>query len=207
LVDGAVGIRAHRRVGRYSATVEESMLKSAVKDGQHVTADWMSVQVSIDGVSIHEVRHVPRDHGIITEVYRPEWDPTALPVVQVYQSRLYPGAIGAWSCHASQFDRLFINQGNIKLVLFDGREDGPTFGRLTQHHVGDARPCFVVVPPGVWHGLQNVGSTDALMLNLPSVAYRYDDPDHFRLPFDSPEIPYRWGQMDTGARLRADANR
>ncbi len=180
------------------------MLKGAVKDGQQVTADWTKVQDSIDGVSLHEVRHVPRDHGIITEVFRPEWDPTGLPVVQVYQSRLYPGAIGAWSCHASQFDRLFINQGNVKLVLFDGREESPTSGLVTEYHVGDARPSFAVIPPGVWHGLQNLGSGDALMLNLPSAAYRYEDPDHYRLPFDSDQIPYSWGQVGGSVRLRAD---
>ena len=181
------------------------MLKGAVKDGQQVTSDWVPLQEPIEGVSVCEVRHVPRDHGIITEVYRPEWDPTGLPVVQVYQSRLYPGAIGAWSCHAVQSDRLFINQGNVKLVLFDGREDSATSGRLTVHHVGDARPCFAVIPPGVWHGIENLGSSDALMLNLPTVAYRYEDPDHYRLPFDSPQIPYSWGRLGGSTRLRADA--
>jgi hypothetical protein len=30
------------------------------------------------------------------------------------------------------------------------------------------------------------------MLNYPSRAYQHDDPDHYRLPWDSDEIPYRW---------------
>jgi dTDP-4-dehydrorhamnose 3,5-epimerase len=64
-----------------------------------------------------------------------------------------------------------------------------------------------VIPPGVWHGLQNLGSGDALMLNLPTAAYVYEDPDHYRLPFDTEEIPYRWGGTAGGARLRSDARK
>jgi dTDP-4-dehydrorhamnose 3,5-epimerase len=179
------------------------MLAGARKDAPQVTSNWQKLQAPIDGVVVREVLHVPRDHGVITETYRPEWDPTGLPVVHVYQSRLFPGAIGAWSCHAKTIDRLFINQGHVKLVLYDGRNESSTRGRVMELHTGDARPAFVVLPIGVWHGLQNLGSTDALMLNFPTNAYDYDDPDHYRLPYDSPEIPYTWS-AGGGARLRSD---
>lgn len=41
-------------------------------------------------------------------------------------------------------------------------------------------------------GLQNLGSQDALVLNMPTHPYNYEDPDHYRLPYDTPEIPYSW---------------
>lgn len=180
------------------------MIAAARKDSNVITSSWQKVHQLIEGVSVHEVLHVPRDHGVITEVFRPEWDPTGEPVVQVYQSRLFPGAVGAWSCHARTVDRLFVNQGHLKVVLFDAREESPTYGRLNEFHVGDARPTFVVIPTGVWHGLQNLGSSDALVLNLPTEAYNYADPDHYRLPYDSPEIPYTWIRNGSAVRLRAD---
>ncbi len=168
------------------------MLAGARKDPQLITSDWRKLDELIEGVSVREVLHVPRDHGIITEVFRPEWDPTGLPVVHIYQSRLYPGALGAWSCHAQNTDRLFVNQGNIKVVLYDGREDSKTSGMVNELHAGDARPCLLVLPPGVWHGLQNLGSQEALVLNMPTNPYDYEDPDHYRLPYDTTEIPYSW---------------
>lgn len=180
------------------------MLPGAVKDAQLVSSDWKLLQNPIDGVSVHEVLHVPRDHGTITEIYRPEWDPTGLPVVQVYQSRLFPGALGAWSCHAHNIDRLFINQGHVKVVLFDGREASPTFRKINEFLIGDTRPTFVVIPPGVWHGVQNLGPSEALMLNLPTNPYNYQDPDHYRLPFDSDEIPYAWAVRGAALRPRSD---
>ncbi|HEX7808930.1 MAG TPA: dTDP-4-dehydrorhamnose 3,5-epimerase [Thermoanaerobaculia bacterium] len=179
------------------------MLPGAKKDGQLVTDEWQVVKGGLEGVVTREVLHVPRDHGIITETYRPEWDPTGLPIVHVYQSRLFPGAIGAWSCHAKHTDRLFVNQGHLKIVLFDGRDTSSTFGQIREHFVGDARPTFVVLPPGVWHGLQNLGASDALVLNYPTHAYDYEDPDHWRLPLDTDQIPYTW-MTNSGARIRRE---
>lgn len=181
------------------------MIEGARKDGQLVTEEWHFLQLPINGVTIREVKHVPRDHGVITEMYRSEWDPTGMPVVQSYQSRLFPGAIGAWSCHARSIDRLFVNQGHVKLVLYDGRDDSPTFGHVNEVHCGDVRPMFVVIPTGVWHGLQNLGTNDALMINFPTSAYDYHNPDHYRLPWDSDKIPYHWGSASAQPRLRADA--
>jgi dTDP-4-dehydrorhamnose 3,5-epimerase len=182
------------------------MLPGAQKDPQIVSSEWQMIHPGIAGVVAREVLHVPRDHGVITEMFRPEWDPTGHPVVHIYQSRLYPGAIGAWSCHAKAIDRLFANQGHLKVVLFDGREESATFGRIVEMHVGDARPTFLVLPTGVWHGLQNLGPGDALVINLPTRAYDYEDPDHWRLPYDTDQIPYRW-YASASARLRTDAKR
>ena len=182
------------------------MFKSAKKDTQLVTAEWEKLYEPIDGVHIKEIKHVPRDHGVITEIFRPEWDPTGLPVVHLYQSKLFPGAIGAWSCHKIAIDRLFVSQGHLKIVLYDAREDSPTHGTLQEHHAGDSNPALIVIPPGVWHGVQNLGTNDVILLNLPTRPYIYEDPDHYRLPYTAPEIPYTW-EVGTQTRFRADANK
>jgi dTDP-4-dehydrorhamnose 3,5-epimerase len=177
------------------------MLPGAQKDAQLVTSEWQTIARGIEGVVLREVLHVPRDHGVITETYRSEWDPTGLPVVHIYQSRLFPDAIGAWSCHAKSIDRLFCNQGHLKVVLFDSREESSTFGKTSELFVGDARPTFIVLPAGIWHGLHNLGTSDALVLNYPTHAYDYADPDHWRLPYDTDQIPYTWHRRG----LRKDA--
>ena len=127
------------------------MIETAKKDGQVISEDWHLLKETIQGVQIKEVLHVPRDHGVITEVFRPEWDPTGLPVVHVYQSRLFPGAIGAWSCHTRTVDRLFVNQGNLKAVLYDGREDSPTYGMINE--------IYLAIPgPHLWSSRSESGT-------------------------------------------------
>jgi dTDP-4-dehydrorhamnose 3,5-epimerase len=180
------------------------MLQGASKDGQQISENWELIGNAINGVSIREVRHVPRDHGVITEIFRSEWDPTGLPVIHIYQSRLFAGALGAWSCHKRSTDRLFVNQGHLKIVLYDDRDESETKGTVMQIIAGDARPCLIVLPPGIWHGLHNVGNSDALVINCPTEAYNYKDPDHYRLPFDSPEIPHKW-KFAEATRFRKDA--
>jgi dTDP-4-dehydrorhamnose 3,5-epimerase-like enzyme len=50
----------------------------------------------------------------------------------------------------------------------------------------------------------SLGDVDALVLNCPTEAYNYTDPDHYRLPYDSPEIPYVWKLSDS-TKPRHDA--
>jgi dTDP-4-dehydrorhamnose 3,5-epimerase len=180
------------------------MLPGAKKDPQLITSDWRKLQELLEGVFVREVLHVPRDHGVITEVFRPEWDPTDLPVVHIYQARLFPGALGAWSCHAQNTDRLFVNQGHVKIVLYDARVHSKTYGMVNEFHSGDARPFLLVIPSGVWHGLQNLGTSEALVLNFPTKPYDYEDPDHYRLPYDTSEIPYVWSNGGGVIRHRSD---
>lgn len=182
------------------------MIDKVVKDKQQVTPEWEKITKEIDGVFLHDVKHVPRDHGIITEIYRPEWDPTNKPVVQVYQSRLFPAAIGAWSCHKIATDRLFVSQGHLKIVLYDDREESSTKGTLLEILAGDYNPAFLVIPPGVWHGVQNLGTADVILLNLPTRGYVYEDPDHYRLPYNTSNIPYQWTAKES-ERLRADGKK
>ena len=42
------------------------------------------------------------------------------------------------------------------------------------------------------HGVQTLGAEPACFVNSFDHAYDYDDPDEWRLPFDTEEIPYRF---------------
>jgi hypothetical protein len=75
------------------------MLDGATKDQQSITADWTVPQRLIDGVAVKEVRNVPKDSGLLTEVFRRDWDLGDTTVDQVFQVTLFPGAISAWHTH------------------------------------------------------------------------------------------------------------
>jgi len=181
-------------------TAEHGALPGATRDRQSITRDWMPLQKPIDGVVVREVRNVPKDNGYLTEIWRADWQLDGA-VAQVFQALLAPGAVSAWHAHRHATDRLFANHGLIKVVLFDARRDSATAGRVNVFRCGDVRPQLVVVPPGVWHGVQSIGATPALLLNLPDCEYAYEAPDHWRLPPDTDEIPYSFA---AGPRPNAD---
>jgi dTDP-4-dehydrorhamnose 3,5-epimerase len=173
-------------------TPQEGFIEGAVKDPQLVAADWTPVDEVIQGVQVREVRNILRGRGTLTEIYRTDWALDDAPVDQVFQLVLAAAEVSAWHVHRETTDRLFITHGHVRIVLHDGRQGSPTFGRLNEFRFGAPRPAIVSVPPGVWHGVQNLGDVPATVLNLVDRAYRYDDPDHWRLPADSDRIPFRF---------------
>jgi dTDP-4-dehydrorhamnose 3,5-epimerase len=104
--------------------------------------------------------------------------------------RLDPHGISAWHTHRTTTDRLFVNLGRIRIALYDARPDSPTHGRLNEFRFGEHRPALVAVPPGVYHGVVNISDAPSAILNLVDDPYRYEDPDHWRIPADSEAIPY-----------------
>ena len=162
------------------------------KDGQSVAPDWTPTTDLIDGVTIREVRNVLKAGGAVTELIRADWFPEPLTIEQVFQVRLEPGALSAWHSHERATDRLFAVRGIVKLVLCDLREGSASHGAVNEFFVGALRPRLIVVPPKVWHGVQNVSQGTAVVINMPDRAYCYEDPDHWRLSPDTDAIPYRF---------------
>lgn len=177
---------------RPRSTRRDGFIAGCRRDSQTVTAEWVRVQEPIEGVRVREVRNVVKGNGLLTEVYRRDWGLDRGSVGQVFQVRLGIGEISAWHAHFEIRDRLFVNQGLVRIVLYDARRSSSSFGRINELRLGLERPALVVVPTGVWHGLQNLSVQPSSVLNIVDGAYSYENPDHWRLPADSPKIPYRF---------------
>ncbi len=63
---------------------------------------------------------------------------------------------------------------------------------VNKFHLGTEDRTIVTIPPHVFHGVKNVGTDDVLVMNLPTQPYLHDDPDKYRLPWDSELIPFKW---------------
>jgi dTDP-4-dehydrorhamnose 3,5-epimerase len=85
-----------------------------------------------------------------------------------------------------------ISQGQVKVVPYDSRPDSPTFGLVNEIYRTDLDRNLMVIPAFVFHAHRNIGTTDALFVSMPTRAYQHDDPDVYRLPIDSDEVPYRF---------------
>jgi len=80
----------------------------------------------------------------------------------------------------------------MKVALYDAREESPTYGELNEFFVGEKNPLLISVPPFVYHGFKGIGTETAYFISVPTLPYNYDEPDEFRLPPDTDEIPYDW---------------
>ena len=150
----------------------------------------------IEGVRYRLARPVSHHHGHLTEAFRADWGLTEAPTVQVTLTLTFPGRIRAWGLHRFTTDRLFAASGSLLIICYDGRRGSPTFGHINEFMFGGRNPGLVVIPPGVYHGWQNIGDDEATIVSMPSQLYDYDAPDRWELLWDSPDaqatIPYKW---------------
>lgn len=168
------------------------MLKNAQKDQQTASADGQLMRTFFDGVLVKEVQNIITRNGVTTELYRPEWPVGPDQVRHIIHATLRANAISAWHVHEYQTDTVVVTAGAIKLVLFDDRADSATRGGVNVFHLSRMRPTVVTIPPGIWHGLQNIENAESSFINYFDRPYDYTNPDEWRLPFDSDQIPYQF---------------
>jgi dTDP-4-dehydrorhamnose 3,5-epimerase len=161
-----------------------------------VDADGSLRQDRIAGVQLRPVRPVPHEDGTLAEIARVAWEEIDLPIVQVHLTTTYAGRTRAWGLHEASTDRLFVVSGLVSIVVYDGREDSPTYKCLNEFRVSDRNPGLLVIPPNLYHGWKNIGVDEAFIINMPSNQYDHDHPDALDLPYDSPAaehiVPFRW---------------
>ena len=145
----------------------------------------------IEGVKIKKLTPHADERGCLTEILRSD-DEMFERFGQVYVTLNYPGVIRAWHYHKKQDDFWAIAKGMIKAVLFDLREDSPTKGEVQEIFMGEQNPVLLKIPVGVAHGYKTIGIEPSLLVNLPTDTYNPAEPDEYRMPYDTKEIPYDW---------------
>jgi len=150
------------------------------------------MKVTIDGVHIKDLKVISDERGWLMEILRCD-DEVFTQFGQVYLSTAYLGVVKAWHYHKLQTDNFTCVRGMMKVALYDDREDSPTYKVLMELFAGEKNPILISVPPGVYHGFKAVGAETAYFVSIPTLPYNYEEPDEYRLPPDTEEIPYDWG--------------
>ena len=106
---------------------------------------------------------------------------------QIYYTTLFPGLIKAWHRHQYQTDGQTCVAGMVRIVVVSDA------GQVWQWVSGERAPVCVEIPPGLWHGIQELtGVHDAVVVNGPDRVYDELSPDEERRPWDDPTIPFEW---------------
>jgi dTDP-4-dehydrorhamnose 3,5-epimerase len=145
----------------------------------------------IDGVNIVNLTRHHDDGGSLTELARlSEGRPAGLgdfTLRQINYSEVAPGAIKAFHLHARQTDVWFVPPSDrMLLVLFDVRKGSPTEGARMRLMLGDGASRLVLIPPGVAHGVRNLGSATGCLVYFVDVQFTPEPAasDEGRLPWD-----------------------
>jgi dTDP-4-dehydrorhamnose 3,5-epimerase len=145
----------------------------------------------IKGVEIKKLKIIPDDRGRLMEILRSD-EPIFEKFGQVYMTTAYPGVVKAWHYHKLQDDYFTCIRGVMKLVLYDAREDSPTYKEINDFVISLDNPMLVKIPKLVSHGFKCVSDTEAVVINVPTLPYNRNNPDEYRLDAFENEIPYDW---------------
>lgn len=149
----------------------------------------------IEGVKLKKLRIIPDERGRLMEILRAD-DECFIKFGQVYLTTGFPGVVKAWHYHKVQTDNFAVVKGMMKVVLYDSRPGSPTKGEVNEFFIGELNPTLLTIPPLVYHGFKCVSETEAFVVNTPTEAYSYKQPDEFRVDAHSKEIPYDWTRKD-----------
>ena len=169
----------------------DQMLAAATLDEKTTDAGGGDYNVPLlHGMRLH--RSVPRrdQRGHLTEIFDRRWDWHDEPYDYAYITTILPGVVKGWALHKTHEDRYFVISGEMELVTFDPRPDSPTLGKLSRVVLSGSEPAIINVPRFVWHADHNYGTTETVIINLPTRPYDHENPDKYRLPLDTPLIPH-----------------
>ena len=149
----------------------------------------------IKGVEVKKLRVIPDERGRLMEILRSDEDIFSK-LGQVYMTTTYPGVVKAWHFHEKQTDNVTCICGMVKLVLYDSREDSQTFNEVNEFYIGTHNPMLIKIPTGVYHGWKCISEEEAIIINVPTEVYDYENPDEHRRDPHRNDVPYDWGKKD-----------
>jgi dTDP-4-dehydrorhamnose 3,5-epimerase len=145
----------------------------------------------IDGVTLVPLTRHSDDGGSLTELGRLTDGQLAglegFTVRQVNFSELAPGAIKAFHLHVRQTDVWYVPPGDrMLIVLLDVRQGSPTENTRMRFVLGDGASRLLRIPPGVAHGVRNLGMARGRIIYFVDVQFSPspDDSEEGRLPWD-----------------------
>jgi len=146
-------------------------------------------KANIEGVLFKNPKINVDDRGFLFEIMK-ESGELFIPSKQTTFTLAHPGLIKAFHWHNNQTDLWCGVSGRARAVLYDLREESPTFECFQEFFLGEPNYGVLLIPRRVAHGYQVLGNKDFLMVYHTDQFYDPKNPDEQRIKFD--ETKFDW---------------
>lgn len=127
---------------------------------------------AIDGVVVRPLRKFVDDRGWLTELFREDEVAAEFMPVMGYVSMTAAGIARGPHEHRDQADFFaFIGPSVFRITLWDNRSSSATFMTRQVLTAGEGTPTALIIPRGVVHAYQNIGTQEGMVLNFPNRLY------------------------------------
>tara|TARA_Y100001970_G_C14251673_1_gene872323 strand:- start:4596 stop:5048 length:453 start_codon:yes stop_codon:yes gene_type:complete len=144
----------------------------------------------IHDVQLVELKEIPEKKGSVLHMLRND-EQDFVKFGECYFSEVNVNSIKGWKKHLLQTQNISVPIGMVKFVLFDSREDSPTYKNILEISLGRPDSYFRInIPPMIWYSFKCISKVKSLIVNCSDLPH--DQDENQTLPLASPEIPYNW---------------
>ncbi|MDA7931147.1 dTDP-4-dehydrorhamnose 3,5-epimerase family protein [Akkermansiaceae bacterium] len=150
----------------------------------------MGNQKLIEGLRVTSLKQVKDERGAVFHVLKNS-DNHFMGFGEAYLSKIYHNVIKGWKCHKEMFQNFSVPYGEVKLVVFDGREESSSYQLVNKFILSpDKNYKLISIPPNLWYGFQSLTGPFSLLLNISDMEH---DPEESKsLPLDYFQVHYDW---------------
>ena len=109
---------------------------------------------------------------------------------EIYFSFTNPGVVKGWKKHTKMVQNFAVPVGEIKLVVFDDREDSPSKGSVKEMMLSPDNYNLVTVPNNLWYSFKATSNVPGMIANCSTIPH--DPEETMGRPLEDERIPYRW---------------
>ncbi len=143
----------------------------------------------IEGVKITKLKQIFDERGKVMHMMRCD-QKIFTKFGEIYFSCTHPNVVKAWHLHKKMTLNYAVIIGEIKLVLYDDRNNSKSKGNLMEIYSSPENYKLITVPPLVWNGFKTVGSKSAIVANCSTLPHQSNE--ILRKKPDDDSIPYNW---------------
>ena len=143
----------------------------------------------IEGIKITPLKQIKDSRGKIMHMLRSD-SPIFENFGEIYFSTVNPKIIKAWHLHKEATLNYCCVYGEVKLVLYDDREQSKTFGKYQELFLSIENYSLITIPPNIWNGFKGLNKGHSIIancLNLP-----HNEKEMVRFDINDNRFNYRW---------------
>lgn len=154
------------------------------------------MEFMIDGVILTPLKQIYHPKGDVFHAMKCT-DPGYEGFGEAYFSSIIQGLIKAWKRHSRMTLNLVCIVGKIHFVLYDGREDSPTYGQFMEATLSpetDSLYRRITIPPGVWMAFVGIGEGKSVLLNVANIPH--DPTEQVNIPIEESDIKFDFDKIE-----------
>lgn len=149
----------------------------------------------IEGVILTPLKQITHSKGDVYHAMK-KVDPGYVNFGEAYFSSILCGLVKAWKRHSCMTLNLVCMVGKIHFVLFDGREDSPTYGQFMEATLSPEFPELyrrITIPPGVWMAFIGIGEGKSMLLNIADIPH--DPTEQVNISVEESDIKFDFNNI------------